>query len=73
MYWRHPFRPLATAKQLVEYVVLDIQLLGPASQKHALAEVQVTLVLFLSCKLMAAVQVPVVRQLWRNCPCLHCC
>jgi hypothetical protein len=41
MYWRNPFRPLATAKQLVEYVVLDIEPLGPASQKHALAEVQV--------------------------------
>lgn len=41
MYWRNPFRPLATAKQLVEYVVLDIEPLGPTSQKHALAEVQV--------------------------------
>ena len=41
MYWRNPFRPLATAKQLVEYVVLDIEPLGPESQKHALAEVQV--------------------------------
>ena len=41
MYWRNPFRPMATAKQLVEYIVLDIETLGPASQKHSLAEVQV--------------------------------
>lgn len=41
VYWRNPFRPLAMAKQLVEYVVLDIEPLGPQTQKHALAEVQV--------------------------------
>ena len=49
MYWRNPFRPMATAKQLVEYIVLDIKTLGPASQKHSLAEVQVCCCIPLGC------------------------
>jgi len=41
VYWRNAFRALASAKQLVEYVVLDIEPLGPATAKHTLAEAQV--------------------------------
>ncbi len=45
MYWRNPFRPLALGKQLVEYVVLDIEPLGPSTSKHTLVEAQVRLLL----------------------------
>eukprot|EP00873_Tetraselmis_striata_P002466 jgi/Tetstr1/422730/TSEL_013527.t1 len=40
-FFRQPYRPLTNAKQLVEYVVLDIEPLGPETNKWALAEAQV--------------------------------
>lgn len=51
-YWRYAFRPLLSARQLVEYVVLDVEISGQneyahsaaggkASRKFALADVQV--------------------------------
>lgn len=40
-YFRQPYRPLVNAKQLVEYVILDIEPLGPENNKWALAEAQV--------------------------------
>lgn len=40
-YWRAPYTPMLGSRQLVEFVVLDIELLGPAHGKHALAEAQV--------------------------------
>mmetsp|Transcript_18620 Transcript_18620/g.56214 ORF Transcript_18620/g.56214 Transcript_18620/m.56214 type:complete len:550 (+) Transcript_18620:224-1873(+) len=40
-YWHSPFRSLILPKQLVEFVVLDIELLGPTTSRHSLAEAQV--------------------------------
>jgi nonsense-mediated mRNA decay protein 3 len=43
-YWRVPYRPLLSSRQLVEYVVLDIEHdrgVGSSSGKFALADVQV--------------------------------
>ncbi|KAK9863784.1 hypothetical protein WJX84_009015 [Apatococcus fuscideae] len=40
-YWRAPYTPMLGSRQLVEFVVLDIELLGPTHGKHALAEAQV--------------------------------
>eukprot|EP00897_Mesotaenium_endlicherianum_P005218 jgi/Mesen1/4724/ME000241S03763 len=48
-YWRLPFRPLMSAKLLVEYVVLDVEPLGApeaagrGGQRLALADVQLTI------------------------------
>eukprot|EP00200_Dunaliella_tertiolecta_P001812 CAMPEP_0202349826 /NCGR_PEP_ID=MMETSP1126-20121109/7151_1 /ASSEMBLY_ACC=CAM_ASM_000457 /TAXON_ID=3047 /ORGANISM="Dunaliella tertiolecta, Strain CCMP1320" /LENGTH=526 /DNA_ID=CAMNT_0048941691 /DNA_START=210 /DNA_END=1790 /DNA_ORIENTATION=+ len=41
VYWRMPYKAIASSKQLTEYVVLDIELEGPANGKFALAEAQV--------------------------------
>mmetsp|Transcript_25446 Transcript_25446/g.55257 ORF Transcript_25446/g.55257 Transcript_25446/m.55257 type:complete len:560 (+) Transcript_25446:171-1850(+) len=41
VYWRHPFTAASSSKALVEYVVLDVELLGQTHHKYALAEVQV--------------------------------
>ncbi|KAF5190562.1 60S ribosomal export protein NMD3 [Thalictrum thalictroides] len=44
-YWRVPFKPLLSCKQLVEYIVLDVEPLGyelnVAGSRYALADVQV--------------------------------
>jgi nonsense-mediated mRNA decay protein 3 len=40
-YYRSPFTSLMTSKNLQEYVVLDIQRLGPKVGKYALAEAQI--------------------------------
>ena len=40
-YWRAPFETLATVGELVEYIVLDIEPLGPTRGKLVLADVQV--------------------------------
>lgn len=40
-YWRLPYRPLLTSRQLVEFVILDIEPLGPTTNRWALAEAQV--------------------------------
>jgi hypothetical protein len=40
-YWRTTFGALASQRQLVEYVVLDIEPLGPTNGKLQLAEAQV--------------------------------
>eukprot|EP00898_Chlorokybus_atmophyticus_P007343 jgi/Chlat1/760/Chrsp104S00026 len=44
-YWRYPFRPLMTSRQLIEYVVLDIEpmdtVVTAGSMKYALAEATV--------------------------------
>lgn len=41
MFFRDPFRPLMSSKQLITYVVLDITPLGPVNGKYVLAEAQV--------------------------------
>ena len=41
VYWRTPYIATACARQMVEYVVLDIEPLGPTVGRHALAEAQV--------------------------------
>eukprot|EP00798_Chlamydomonas_sp_ICE-L_P016520 gene16520-22747_t len=41
VYWRNSFIAAASYKQVVEYVILDIELLGHELGKYALAEVQV--------------------------------
>ncbi|KTW32498.1 ribosome-binding protein NMD3 [Pneumocystis jirovecii RU7] len=41
IYWKMPFFSLCNVKDLVEFIVLDIELLGPVTCKFALAEVQV--------------------------------
>ncbi|XP_065869143.1 uncharacterized protein [Euphorbia lathyris] len=44
-YWRAPFKSLLTSRQLVEYIVLDVETTGPevdvGGSKYALAEAQV--------------------------------
>ncbi|KAJ1927746.1 ribosome-binding protein [Tieghemiomyces parasiticus] len=42
LYWRTPFTTLLTSRELIEYYVFDVELLGPASGKrYALADVTV--------------------------------
>eukprot|EP00761_Pharyngomonas_kirbyi_P013305 gb/GECH01013332.1/.p1 GENE.gb/GECH01013332.1/~~gb/GECH01013332.1/.p1 ORF type:complete len:473 (+),score=84.86 gb/GECH01013332.1/:1-1419(+) len=41
-FWRFPFRPIASARQLVEFMVLDIELVpGGVNGRYQLAEVEV--------------------------------
>ena len=40
-YWRMPFRPVLSSRQLSEYVVLDVEASGIASQGFVEADVQV--------------------------------
>lgn len=41
-YWRYPYRPVLTNRQLVEFVVLDVEQVGPpTNSKFVLADVQV--------------------------------
>jgi nonsense-mediated mRNA decay protein 3 len=40
-YYRHPFAPLASAKSLIEYYVLDVEPLGPINGKRVLCDVHV--------------------------------
>eukprot|EP00192_Tetraselmis_astigmatica_P024375 CAMPEP_0117664538 /NCGR_PEP_ID=MMETSP0804-20121206/9282_1 /TAXON_ID=1074897 /ORGANISM="Tetraselmis astigmatica, Strain CCMP880" /LENGTH=504 /DNA_ID=CAMNT_0005471795 /DNA_START=246 /DNA_END=1760 /DNA_ORIENTATION=+ len=39
-FFRQPYRPLVSSKNLIEYVVLDIEPLGPHANQWALAEAQ---------------------------------
>ena len=32
-YWKHPFTFLCSARELIEYIVLDVELLGPTRGK----------------------------------------
>ena len=41
IYWRAPFKTLADVQELVEFIVLDIELLGPTKSRFALAEATV--------------------------------
>ncbi|CDS10222.1 hypothetical protein LRAMOSA02898 [Lichtheimia ramosa] len=41
VYWRAPFPALASVKSLVEFVVLDVEPLGPVRGKYVLADVHV--------------------------------
>lgn len=41
LFWRYPLRPVGTYKQLIEYTVLDIELVGPSKGKYALADAEV--------------------------------
>ncbi|KAI8378023.1 NMD3 family-domain-containing protein [Radiomyces spectabilis] len=41
VYWRNPFPSLASVKTMIEYTVLDVELLGPTKGKLALADVHV--------------------------------
>ena len=40
---RHPFRAVMGSRQLVEYVVLDVEEAGTSTNRFALADVQVPL------------------------------
>ncbi|MBE7179714.1 MAG: hypothetical protein INR71_00640 [Terriglobus roseus] len=40
-YWHTPFKPLADVGELVEFIVLDIEPLGPTRGRHALSEATV--------------------------------
>ncbi len=41
VYWRMPFAAMASGKALTEYVVLDVELVGPPQGRLQLADVQV--------------------------------
>ena len=41
VYWRAPFTALASVKSMIEFVVLDVEPLGPVRGKHVLADVHV--------------------------------
>ncbi|EKG10785.1 NMD3 domain-containing protein [Macrophomina phaseolina MS6] len=41
VYWRSPFTPLADVTELVEFIVLDIEPLGPTKGRYVLAEATV--------------------------------
>lgn len=41
VYWRAPFNSLADVSSLVEFIILDIEPLGPTHGKHVLADVTV--------------------------------
>ena len=41
VYWRAPFKNLADVQELVEFIVLDIEALGPTKGRFALAEAEV--------------------------------
>ncbi|KAF4305223.1 NMD3 domain-containing protein [Botryosphaeria dothidea] len=41
VYWRSPFTPLADVTELVEFIVLDIEPLGPVKGRYVLAEATV--------------------------------
>ncbi|ORX82038.1 NMD3-domain-containing protein [Basidiobolus meristosporus CBS 931.73] len=41
VYWRNPFDSLGTVKDMVEYYVLDVEVLGVVRGKHVLADVMV--------------------------------
>jgi nonsense-mediated mRNA decay protein 3 len=41
VYWRTPFAPLADVQQLIEFVVMDIEPIGPAKGRFLLAEATV--------------------------------
>jgi nonsense-mediated mRNA decay protein 3 len=41
IYWRQPFSPLADVKDLIEFVVMDIEPIGPAKGRFLLAEATV--------------------------------
>ena len=41
MYWRHSFRSLLTSRDLVPFIVLDVDLIGSPQGKWALAEATV--------------------------------
>lgn len=41
IYWRAPFKPLADVQELVEFIVMDIEPLGPTKGRWALAEATV--------------------------------
>ena len=40
-YWRHPFEPVLNSRQLVDFVVLDVDTAGAPSGRFVLADVQV--------------------------------
>lgn len=41
IYWRAPFSPLADVRELTEFVIMDIELLGPSKGRFVLAEATV--------------------------------
>ncbi|KAF7866710.1 hypothetical protein EAF04_005552 [Stromatinia cepivora] len=41
IYWRAPFKPLADVQELVEFIIMDIEPLGPTKGRWALAEATV--------------------------------
>lgn len=40
-YWRQPFEPVLNSRQLVEFIVLDVDVAGQPSGRYVLADVQV--------------------------------
>ncbi len=42
-YWRYPFRPVMGSRQLVEFVVLDVETVGRTTDRMVQADVQVRL------------------------------
>ncbi len=40
-YWRQPFVPVVNSRQLAEFVVLDVDVVGRSSGRYVLADVQV--------------------------------
>ena len=42
-YWRQPVEPVVTSRQLVEFVVLDVEVTGQPDGRYVLADVQVCL------------------------------
>ena len=39
-YWRMPFKPMLTSRQLTEYVVLDVEPSGHSNNKFVAADIQ---------------------------------
>ena len=40
-YWRQPFEPVLNSRQLVDFVVLDVEVTGQPDGRFVLADVQV--------------------------------
>ena len=65
-YWRSPFRALMTSKQLIEYVVLDIEAADRITGRYSLARAEVCIV-YLSCIfIIFAIFQPIQKMCNRN-------
>ncbi|PRP82139.1 60S ribosomal export protein [Planoprotostelium fungivorum] len=41
VFWQNPFRAIASSKQMIPFMVLDVTLLGPQNGRYSLADVQI--------------------------------